>query len=49
MGKTKTNPPKKGFSEGVSIAVAVLLVTAGVIGAFYLLKWVLELFLPGLF
>lgn len=48
MGKGNSKPTKKSFSEGKAIAVAVLLVTAGVIGAYYLIKWVLEIFLPGL-
>ena len=49
MGKAKSNPPKKEMSEGKAIALSVLLLTLGLIGAGYLLKWIISYFFPGLF
>lgn len=49
MGKARSKPPRKEMSEGKAIALTVLLVTAGIIAAGYLIKWVLSFFFPGLF
>lgn len=49
MNKSRSKPPKKEMSEGKAIALTVLLITAGVVAAVYLIKLVLSYFFPGFF
>lgn len=49
MSKSRSKPPKKEMSEGKAIALTVLLITAGVVAAVYLIKLVLSYFFPGFF
>lgn len=46
--KSKKNLPGKELSEGKAIMIAVLAVTAGLIGAVYLIRLIIGFFFPGL-
>jgi len=40
---------KKSVSEGLMIATTVLLLTVGVVAAWFILKWIVNFFFPNLF
>ncbi len=40
---------KKTTNEGLMIALTVVLVLLGAVGAWYLLKWIAQFFFPTLF
>lgn len=46
--KPKQGPSKKELSEGKAIAVAVLIITAGLIAAVYAIKYIIGFFFPDL-
>ena len=47
MAKPKKKvTPEKQMSEGTAIVLVVLGLTVGGIAAYYLLRWVLEIFFP---
>ncbi len=48
MNKARSKPPKKELSEGTAIIITVFLVTAGLIGFYFLIKLALDFFFPGL-
>lgn len=47
-GKFKSNVPKKELSEGKAIAIAILAITGGLVGAIYLIRFILGFFFPGM-
>lgn len=47
--KSKNKPKKKELSEGKAIAIAVLFITAGLIGAVYVIRLIINFFFPGFF
>lgn len=43
----KKTSSKKPMSEGTAIALVVIGLTAGAVGVYYLLQWIIGLFFPG--